>query len=97
MYTNTASLLQGHALTVGIRARKIYALRPDGELRVACVSGALWVTLDNDPRDIVLERGQSWTIPARGRCLIYALGASEARLTGTEVPSVTGRAVAVPC
>lgn len=57
MYTNTALLFQGHPLTVGIKARELYTLQPDDEVCVACVSGLLWVTVDHDRRDIVLERG----------------------------------------
>ena len=81
MYTNTAVLLQGHPLTVGIGARELYVLQPDDDVCLACVSGSLWATLDHDVRDIILERGQSFTIPARRRCLIYALERSDARMT----------------
>jgi hypothetical protein len=80
MNTNTALFFQGHALTVGLAARELYTLMPDDEVRLACVSGSLWVTLDHDRRDIILERGQNWTMPARRRCVIYALEASDAQM-----------------
>jgi hypothetical protein len=81
MDLNTASFLQGHAMTVGIGSRALCVVRPDADVCLACVGGTLWVTLDHDLRDIILEPGQHWTIPARKRCLIYALQASHACLT----------------
>ena len=41
--------------------------------RVECVSGALWVTQDGDPRDIVLSPGDSFAFDQRGDALISAL------------------------
>lgn len=83
MMRPTALVAQGYAVTVGIRAHEICRLRPDDPLSVACVSGTLWLTVDHDARDIVLERGQSCVVPAQRRCLVYALQASEARFSAT--------------
>jgi len=41
--------------------------------RVECVSGSLWVTQDGDPRDVVLEVGEAFTLDASGDALISAL------------------------
>jgi hypothetical protein len=41
--------------------------------RVASGGGSLWVTLDNDPRDIVLATGESFQLPPGRRALVYAL------------------------
>jgi hypothetical protein len=40
---------------------------------VASAGGTLWVTLDNDPRDIVLAPGESFRVPPGRRALVYAL------------------------
>jgi hypothetical protein len=40
---------------------------------VASGGGTLWLTLDNDPRDIVLADGESFQLPPRRRALVYAL------------------------
>ena len=45
-------------------------------VRVSCNEGCLWITLDNDPRDIVLEPGQFFAGTQHRRALIYALQAS---------------------
>jgi hypothetical protein len=42
-------------------------------LRVLCLSGSLWVTQDNDPRDVVLEPGGSFEIDRDGDTLLSAL------------------------
>jgi hypothetical protein len=46
------------------------ATRP---LEVASASGALWLTLDDDPRDLVLDHGERVLLEAPNRVLAYAL------------------------
>jgi hypothetical protein len=45
--------------------------------RITCCRGSLWVTLDNDPRDIVLEAGESFFGSEHRRALVYAFQASD--------------------
>lgn len=56
-----------------LEARRLCALPGDGAAGIRCLEGSLWLTLDNDPRDIVLEAGDSFEAPAHRRCLLYAL------------------------
>jgi hypothetical protein len=44
-------------------------------------SGCLWVTLERDPRDIVLAKGMRFEIDRRGRTVIVAEEDSRIRLT----------------
>ena len=62
---------------------------PRGELTIGCASGSLWLTLDHDPRDIVLEAGERIALDGRSRALAYAL--EDAVL---EVAPVSARAAA---
>jgi hypothetical protein len=39
---------------------------------VRCLLGALWLTQDGDPRDIVLTPGQSFTLDRDGLAIIFA-------------------------
>ena len=55
--------------------------------RVECVSGALWVTQDGDPRDIVLTPGDSFAFDQRGDALISALDDARFLLLETCVPA----------
>lgn len=41
--------------------------------RLACDSGSLWITEDNQMLDTVLEPGQHFAPVARGALLVYAL------------------------
>ena len=44
--------------------------------RVVCHSGSVWITQDNDPRDIILARGESFTLDRQGRALVHAFDAA---------------------
>ena len=54
-----------------------------------CDSGNLWITLDNDPRDIVLNAGEVFSTDEHRRAIVYALGASA--LTFEAKPQATAR------
>jgi len=45
-----------------------------GHAHLASASGTLWVTIDHDPRDIVLEAGQGLDVNSRESLLVCALG-----------------------
>jgi hypothetical protein len=38
-----------------------------------CDEGCVWITLDDDPRDIVLEAGDSFETDQRRHAIVYAL------------------------
>ncbi|OOG39689.1 DUF2917 domain-containing protein [Polaromonas sp. A23] len=42
-------------------------------VQILCREGSVWVTLDNDPRDIVLDAGDSFLTTEHRRALIYAM------------------------
>jgi hypothetical protein len=44
--------------------------------RVECLSGCLWLTQEADPRDVVLEAGDGFTIDRDGETYLSALGDS---------------------
>ena len=44
-------------------------------------SGCLWVTLENDPRDVVLDRGMRFEVDSSGRTVVVAEEDSRLRLT----------------
>jgi hypothetical protein len=50
-------------------------------VQILCRSGSLWVTLDGDPRDIVLDAGDQFTATEHRRALIYALGSASLSLS----------------
>lgn len=48
---------------------------------IECLEGAIWVTLDGDSRDVVLDAGQSFIVDRKQRTLLQALDAALVRLT----------------
>ncbi|WP_298931910.1 DUF2917 domain-containing protein [uncultured Ramlibacter sp.] len=74
--------------------RALYSLPDAAGLRISCLAGSLWITLDDDPRDIVLEAGRSLDVDAHRRAIVYALEASQLRVApqATEVRTACERA-----
>ena len=56
--------------------RQLHSIADASGVSITCRSGAVWVTIDNDPNDYVLEAGESFVAPGHGRALLYALGAA---------------------
>lgn len=54
------------------------AIPSGGAPTVTCVRGALWITHDDMPEDIVISDGESYTSGHPGRMLVFALQASSA-------------------
>ena len=55
-----------------LAAREVIDIHDGAGLVVTCVSGALWITQADDPEDIVLKRGQSFTLDRPGLALVSA-------------------------
>lgn len=59
--------------TVSLDRRQIHAIEDAAGCRIACRGGAVWITLDGDPRDYVLEEGEVFVTSDHARALVYAL------------------------
>ena len=57
-------------------------------LQFTCRRGCVWLTLDDDPRDWVLEAGGRFTCPHHRRALVSALEASGLTLRPLAQPSL---------
>ena len=58
---------------VHLPAGSVHRLDGAKGLQITAISGAVWVTQANDPRDIILTRGQSFILDQQGRTVVYAL------------------------
>jgi hypothetical protein len=67
-----------------LAARTLAQLPSRRPLEVASVAGALWLTLDGDPRDLVLERGERVLIEAPGRVIAQAFDAAVLELRSAD-------------
>jgi hypothetical protein len=70
--------------TVCLPARQLFEIGDASAVRVLCTAGCLWLTLDHDTRDFILEPGDSFELPEPRRALLYAFEASAFALAPTE-------------
>ena len=54
--------------------RQLHDIEDAAGMRITCRSGAVWITVDNDPQDYVLEAGETFATSRHARVLVYALG-----------------------
>ena len=59
-------------LELALAKRALYQL-PKHAQRLTCRSGSLWITQDNDLRDIVLAPGESFAAAGGRKVIAYAL------------------------
>ena len=65
---------------LGLERDQLVAVRDGKGVRVACLSGALWITQEQSTADVVLEAGQSVVIDHPGLTLVMALSPSTLRI-----------------
>lgn len=57
---------------INLDRNEIAAFEDARGARILCTFGALWITLDDDRRDIVLETGESFDVDRDARVLVMA-------------------------
>lgn len=64
---------------------KPLALRDAEGRTIVCKRGTVWITIENESRDVLLKRGQNFAIGSPGLTLVSAIGGSAAvRICGAE-------------
>jgi hypothetical protein len=61
--------------------RGLFKLPDAAGVQIECRSGSLWITLDDDPRDFVIEAGERFVTDQHRPVIVYALEAAECRVT----------------
>ena len=67
-----------------LEARRVERLGCLPGSRIACLCGTAWLTLDGDPRDIVLRAGESFLVDAEAPVMACALGDERAVVAGPQ-------------
>lgn len=78
--TATPTLIPARSCDMALERRALFSVADAADVQITCREGALWITLDNDPRDIVLEPDASFVTPAHRRAIVYALRPSRVSL-----------------
>jgi hypothetical protein len=75
------------AFDMGLSRRATFSLDDAAGVRITCRRGSIWLTLDNDPRDVVLQSGDSFLTTEHRRAILYALDASCVNLAPVHTPA----------
>lgn len=79
-------------LVLRLRHRETFRLHPrfGTRLAVTCTWGMVWLTLDRDSRDFILEAGETSEIGALRPALVMALRNAELKVVTHSVRPATG-------
>ncbi len=66
--------------TQQIAKNKILEVKQPLGVTIECLEGSVWITLDGDSRDVVLDAGQVFVVDRNQRTLLQALDAARVRL-----------------
>ena len=58
---------------LGLQREAMFGVPDAAGIDIVCRTGIVWITLDGDPRDIVLEAHDRFTTSEHRRALIYAM------------------------
>lgn len=67
----------GQAFSLNLPRQALFSIADAANVRIACAQGSIWITLDNDLRDIVLDDCQVFTTTEHRRAVIYAMKPSQ--------------------
>ena len=79
-----------------LRKSQLHRIHDGQGLRVQCPSGCLWLTQQSDPRDVVLEAGDTFTIDRAGDTFLSALADSRFVLLCEPALGASARAAIEP-
>lgn len=71
---------------VALEHQGLFEIADAAAVNLRCDRGNLWITLDNDPRDIVLRAGEAFTTGEHRRALVYALSPAALTLEAAAPP-----------
>jgi Protein of unknown function (DUF2917) len=80
-----------NAFSLNLRHQALFSVPDAANIRIACVEGTVWITLDNDPRDIVLDARGVFTTQEHRRALVYAMEPSTITVTPSTLAAAPQR------
>lgn len=85
-----------HQYQVSLGHQGLFDIADAAGVTVRCDEGSVWLTLDNDPRDFVLEAGEVFTTAEHRHALVYALGTATITLQAAAQPDARRKRAAAP-
>jgi hypothetical protein len=78
-------------LELTLAHKALFSLSDAAGVTIECLQGSLWLTLDDDPKDVILDAGERFVTTDHRRALIYALEAASLRLSreASAAPALT--------
>jgi hypothetical protein len=74
---------------VRLEKRALHRVDDAAGVQIACREGSVWLTLDDDYQDYVLEAGETFTTGEHRRALIYALAPARIDLVANQSRKTT--------
>ena len=73
--------MNAERLTVDVNMpRRALQSIPQGALRLVCREGSVWMTLDHDQQDVILNAGDTFITKPQDRVIVYALQSAVLRI-----------------
>jgi hypothetical protein len=72
---------------IRLAARAIHSIGDVAGVQLRCHEGSLWLTLDHDTRDVIIEAGETYTGTAHRRGIVYALGDARFSVSAAVAPA----------
>ena len=79
-----------------LQSKAIHSLPDATDVELTCREGTLWVTVDNDSHDYILEAGDTFTAQEHGRAVVYAMEPSRMSLARVTRPARNSRKLTMP-
>jgi uncharacterized protein (AIM24 family) len=67
-----------------LKTKQLVKVRGGRGHAIVCDSGSVWVTQEGDPRDIVLDAGEAFTLDRSGTALVLAFEPGAISITQTD-------------
>lgn len=83
-------------LDLTLTHQAMFSVSDAAGIQITCHEGSLWVTLDDDQRDIVVDAGGSFLTTEHRRALIYAMKPSSLSLVMAATTAQPRRAGRTP-
>jgi hypothetical protein len=85
----TEHTMETTSQTIRLAARALHSVDDVAGLQLRCQEGTLWLTLDHDTRDVILEAGDTYVGTEHRRGLVYALGDARFSVSPAVAPAPT--------